>query len=286
MNCFFVSDLHGRFERYRKLFQTVRKELPEGVFFGGDILPSALETLLDSGNPPQDFIEGFLVNELIQLKKELKKKFPKIFLILGNDDSRIEEKKIFDAEKSGLLEYVHNKKVPFNSYQVYGYAYIPPSPFLLKDWERYDVSRYVDPGSVSPEEGFHSIVVPENEVKYSTIAKDLDLLVGEEDLSRSIFLFHSPPYKTKLDRAALDGKMIDHVPLDPHVGSIAIQRLIETRQPMLSLHGHIHEAPRLTQTWKDKIGKTHVFSAAHDGPELALVRFSPENLEMATRELL
>jgi Icc-related predicted phosphoesterase len=184
------------------------------------------------------------------------------------------------------LEYVHNKKVPFDSYRVFGYAYVPPSPFLLKDWEKYDVSRYVDPGSVSPEEGFRSMAVLEDEVRYSTIAKDLDRLAGDEDLSRAIFLFHSPPYKTKLDRAALDGKMIDHVPLDLHVGSIAIKRFIEKRQPMLSLHGHIHEAPRLTQTWKDRIGKTRVFSAAHDGPELALVRFNLENQEMATRELL
>jgi Icc-related predicted phosphoesterase len=259
MNCFFVSDLHGRLERYRKLFLAVRNEHPTAVFFGGDILPSALKTFLNPDSPPQDFFEGFFIKELFQLKKDLKRHFPKIFLILGNDDSRMEEKKILDAEKSGLLEYVHNKKVPFDSYRVFGYAYVPPSPFLLKDWEKYDVSRYVDPGSVSPEEGFRSMAVLEDEVRYSTIAKDL---------------------------AALDGKMIDHVPLDLHVGSIAIKRFIEKRQPMLSLHGHIHEAPRLTQTWKDRIGKTRVFSAAHDGPELALVRFNLENQEMATRELL
>lgn len=286
MTCLFVSDLHGHADRYRKLFAVVRKEQPEAVFFGGDLLPSALQALSESGQNSPDFIKDHLVKELHTMKQELKQKFPRIFLILGNDDSRLEETKIFDAEKSGLLEYVHNKKVSFNEYQIYGYAYIPPSPFLLKDWERYDVSRYVDPGSVSPEEGFRSVAVPEDEVKYSTISKDLDLLAVEEDLSRAIFLFHAPPYKTKVDRADLDGKMIDHVPLDPHLGSIAIQRFIEARQPLLTLHGHIHEAPRLTHAWKDRIGRTHVFSAAHDGPELALVRFNPENLDQATRELL
>jgi Icc-related predicted phosphoesterase len=284
--CLFVSDLHGNTDRYRKLYDAVRKENPEAVFLGGDILPSALH---DPSDPDQifgHFIQEYFVKKLSTLKQELGQNFPRIFLILGNDDGRIAETKISEAEKSGLLDYVHSKKVSFNEYQVYGYSYIPPSPFLLKDWERYDVSRYVDPGSISPEEGFRTVAVPENEVKYATISDDLDHLTEEEDLSRAIFLFHSPPYNTKLDRAALDGKKIDHVPLDPHVGSIAIQRFIEKRQPLLTLHGHIHEAPRLTHAWKDRIGKSHLFSAAHDGPELALVRFVLENLDQAERELI
>jgi Icc-related predicted phosphoesterase len=79
---------------------------------------------------------------------------------------------------------------------------------------------------------------------------------------------------------------VDHVPLDVHVGSIAIKRFIEERQPLLSLHGHIHEAPRLTGAWRERVGRTHCFTAAHDGPELALVRFDLDDLESATRELL
>ncbi len=102
----------------------------------------------------------------------------------------------------------------------------------------------------------------------------------------TVCLFHSPPYRTDLDRAALDGHTVDHAPLDLHVGSIAIQRFIEDRQPLLTLHGHIHESPRLTGNWRQKIGRTHAFTAAHDGPELALVRFDLDDLDNATRELL
>jgi Icc-related predicted phosphoesterase len=79
---------------------------------------------------------------------------------------------------------------------------------------------------------------------------------------------------------------VDHAPLDVHVGSIAIQRFIEDRQPLLTLHGHIHESPRLTGNWRQKIGRTHAFTAAHDGPELALVRFDLDDLDSATREFL
>jgi Icc-related predicted phosphoesterase len=111
-------------------------------------------------------------------------------------------------------------------------------------------------------------------------------LLGEQDLASAILLFHTPPYQTALDRAALDGRMIDSVPLDVNVGSIAVRRLIEHRQPLASLHGHIHESARLTGSWREKIGATWAFSAAHDGPELALIRFDPDALDNATRSLL
>jgi Icc-related predicted phosphoesterase len=175
--------------------------------------------------------------------------------------------------------------MPLEQWRVYGYAYVPPTPFLLKDWERYDVSRYVDPGCVSPEEGRRSVPVSASELRYSTIREDLERLTGDDALDRAVFLFHTPPYRTKLDRAALDGKMVDHVHVDVHVGSIAVKRFIETRQPLLTLHGHVHESARLTGSWRDRIGRTHMFGAAHDGPELALVRFDLDDLDAAERQL-
>ncbi|MGD8538281.1 MAG: metallophosphoesterase [Candidatus Aminicenantes bacterium] len=286
LTCFFVSDLHGSYARYQKLFEEIRKDLPQAVFIGGDILPGAHHIFTASEKEGNNFIEHFLQKKFAELKAEIKEAYPRIFIILGNDDSRSEEKYVVNTHKLGIWEYIHNKKSKFKDYSIYGYSFIPPSPFLLKDWEKYDVSRYVDPGSVSPEEGFRSVNVPRNEIKHSTISEDLKLLVGNEDLRRAIFLFHAPPYKTKLDRAALDDKKIDHVPLDVHVGSVAIQRFIEERQPLLTLHGHIHESARITKSWKDRIGNTRLFSAAYDGPELALVRFDLEDLNKATRQLL
>ena len=164
---------------------------------------------------------------------------------------------------------------------------MPPTPFTLKDWERYDVSRFVDPGCVSPEEGYRSVPVPEGETKWGTIAGDLEALVGRHDVSRAVFLFHSPPAPDRArPRRARRPIVVDHAPLDVHVGSIAIRRFIEARQPLLTLHGHVHESARLTGSWRERIGRTVCLSAAHDGPELALVRFDLEQPEAATRELL
>ncbi len=283
--CFFVTDLHGRINRYRTLFKAVENERPEAVFFGGDLLPHGFG-IKTSDTPHSDFVGDFLEPEFSRLKDLLGDSYPRVFLIMGNDDARVEERSFVDLDEQGLIEYVHNRRVAFGAWEVYGYACVPPTPFMLKDWERYDVSRGVDPGCVSPEEGFRTVEVPDRKSRFSTIREDLENLVGDRDLSRSIFLFHTPPYKSKLDRAALDGKSVDHVPLDVHVGSIAVQRFIESGQPHLTLHGHIHESTRLTGDWREQFGRTWAYSAAHDGRELALVRFDPESPEDGTIELL
>lgn len=283
--CFFVSDLHGHAGRYHALFDTISAERPAAVFFGGDLLPSGVGR---RGAPHcDDFVRDFFERHLTRLREHLGTAYPRMFLILGNDDPRSAAELIDAASANGLCEHIHQRRVSFRDYDVYGYACVPPTPFLLKDWERYDVSRYIDPGCVSPEEGHRTVPVRDNEIRYSTIAQDLDALVGQRDLSAAIMLFHTPPYETKLDRAALDGKLIDHVPLDVHVGSVAVRRLIEQRRPYVTLHGHIHESARLTGNWREVVGETHCFSAAHDDiDELALVRFDPANPATATRSHL
>jgi Icc-related predicted phosphoesterase len=285
-DCMFVSDLHGAVRKYNLLMAAIEAGRPSAVFIGGDILPSAVL----QGSPARPsrglFISGFLTTGLTRLQSSMGSAYPRVFLILGNDDPKAEEDAVLSGEEQGLWEYIHHRKATLHEYTVYGYSYVPPTPFMLKDWERYDVSRYVDPGCVSPRHGYRSTSVSDYEVEFSTIASDLDQLVREDDLSKTIMLFHAPPYDSRLDRAALDGKMIDHVPLDVHVGSIAISRFIQARQPLLTLHGHIHESARLSGSWRDKRGDTFMFSAAHDGPELALVRFRLENLASARRDLL
>jgi len=231
-------------------------------------------------------VEDFLVTGFEALRGRLGGSYPRVFVILGNDDYRAVEPDFEDVEGRGLWSYAHGRRLDFEGFDVYGYSFIPPSPFLLKDWERYDVSRFVDPGCVSPEDGRRSVSIEPREARLSTIQKDLDGLTAEANLSRAVLLFHTPPYQTKLDRAALDGRMVDHVPLDVHVGSIAVRRFIEARQPWLTLHGHVHESARLTGSWQDRIDRTLMLSAAHDGPELALVRFDLERPETASRCLI
>jgi Icc-related predicted phosphoesterase len=213
-------------------------------------------------------------------------RYPEVFVILGNDDPRSLETDLIEGNRRGVWTYCHDRHCVFAGYDVYGYSCVPPTPFMLKDWERYDVSRYVPPGSISPESGRRSVDVDERSVQFGTIREDLERLTGEGPLDRTIMLFHTPPHDTTLDRVANDGKSVDHVPLDLHVGSIAVRRFVESRQPLVTMHGHIHESARITGSWRDRIGRTHVLGAAHDGPELALVTFTLEDPGEAARELL
>ena len=65
------------------------------------------------------------------------------------------------------------------------------------------------------------------------------------DMERTIFNFHAPPYGTGLDEApALDATLrpIHGGAVMKPVGSKAVRDAIVRYQPMLSVHGHIHES--------------------------------------------
>ena len=277
---FFVSDLHGHKERFENLVSQIKKDEPAALFMGGDIMPH-----FSRFTDPGDFFEDHFIPLFRKVREDLGMKYPAMFIIMGNDDPRIEEKYLFLGEKEGLWQYIHNRKTFFGKYPVYGYACIPPSPFRLKDWEKYDVSRYVDPGCIPPTEGFRTVESPED-AEFSTIQNDLEALTGSDDLSHAIFLFHSPPYQTKLDRASLDGMFIDHVPLDVHIGSIAIRRFIEERKPMITLHGHVHESSGITGSWAEKMGDTWAFNAAVDQRPLSLIRLKLDDPAGAERMII
>jgi Icc-related predicted phosphoesterase len=65
------------------------------------------------------------------------------------------------------------------------------------------------------------------------------------DMSRAIFNLHCPPYRSGLDEApAIDAdlKLLHGGRALRPVGSKAVRDAIDRYQPMLSLHGHIHES--------------------------------------------
>ncbi len=90
--------------------------------------------------------------------------------------------------------------------------------------------------------------------------------VSEEEISRKaesgweavaaarwkVFVPHSPPRDTMLDR----------IWIAKHVGSTALRRFVEARQPDVLVCGHIHEA-----RGTDRLGKTQLINcgAAGDG---------------------
>ena len=77
-------------------------------------------------------------------------------------------------------------------------------------------------------------------------AKFEQLVSQVKDMTRCIFNVHVPPHNTALD---LCPKLDEHLqvvydmgtPVSMHGGSTAVRAAIERHQPLLGLHGHIHE---------------------------------------------
>ena len=75
---------------------------------------------------------------------------------------------------------------------------------------------------------------------------------------QAVYIIHMPPVELGLD-VCMDGRT---------VGSESVYEFINKKQPLFSLHGHIHESPDVSGIWKNKIGDT--------------VAIQPGQLEMLT----
>ena len=74
-----------------------------------------------------------------------------------------------------------------------------------------------------------------------------ELADGLEDPASAIFNLHVPPYASGLDTANeinpdLTMRYVSGHPCPIPVGSTAVRQIIEEVQPLLALHGHIHES--------------------------------------------
>ena len=81
---------------------------------------------------------------------------------------------------------------------------------------------------------------------------------------RAIFNIHVPPWESSLDTAFEVDEELRYVtkggrPHEVPTGSHAVRQIIEETQPLLSLHGHIHESKGVT-----KIGRTVAINPGSD----------------------
>ncbi len=88
-----------------------------------------------------------------------------------------------------------------------------------------------------------------------------------EDTSTAVFCIHVPPHDTIIDYANMpsDDLKYDmhrgHTRMSP-VGSTAVRKIIEKYQPLLGLHGHIHESPGIAY-----IGRTQCINPGSEYTE-------------------
>jgi len=88
---FFVSDLHGHIDRYEKLFTRIAEDRPAATFLGGDLFPPFSIPQDSDLIGIRDFVDDFLIAKFTRLREKLGSSYPRVYLILGNDDVRADE---------------------------------------------------------------------------------------------------------------------------------------------------------------------------------------------------
>ena len=260
----YTSDLHGQGDYYEQVLELAAAEPARAVLIGGDLCPHA--TGGEGVRRQRLFLEGLLV----EFARRLREAAPgaELLLMMGNDDWRANHD-VLDQHDGLLWRVLHERVVEVDGVRVAGASWVPITPFAIKDWERWE-----DGGEESPARLGGWVSVPGDVREYQfdpgrrepTIAGALADLAGRADPASTILVLHSPPRGTRCD--------VIHT--GAHVGSRAVRRFVEERQPPLVLSGHIHESPRVSGAWRDELGRTTVVNPGQFGtPRVCGVWFDP-----------
>jgi Icc-related predicted phosphoesterase len=244
MRIIFVTDLHGSEWKYNRLFEVAAESRAHIAINGGDMLPNNGEL-----SQQKDFITSFLDGYF--------KKFNDagIYHLCypGNDDLMIFDR-LFEevCYKYHFAVPLAQRKYDINGYEFIGLNWVVDYPFRLKDRCRMDTNDYVferqlGTGLLSTQYGFKELKDwPAYARTLPTLKDELTRLARPRNMRNAIYVIHMPPARLGLDKCYSGME----------VGSKAVYDFIKKNQPLLSLHGHIHESPQVTGKWSAKLGKT------------------------------
>ncbi len=275
---FYASDIHGSEMLWRKFINAAGFYGVEVLIMGGDVagkavvpivgrnasfyapavtgeqaftedqLPALERRIRDLGLYPHRMTEdeltrigndqGALDTLFLQIMREtlerwltlaeerLRGKGVRLYVMLGNDDEPVLREVI---ARSSLVVDPEDQVVELGEgFQMLSCGFANPTP-----WH-------------SPRE------MPEEELQ-----RHIEGLVSQlDDPARSVFNLHVPPIRTAIDTAPMMDENLSPIiqggsMLMGPAGSEAVRALIEKYQPLIALHGHIHESRGTA-----KIGKT------------------------------
>jgi Icc-related predicted phosphoesterase len=275
MKVLYTSDLHGETQLYQELLELSIASSAEIIALGGDLLPSFHPSKRYEDMIPNQriFIDQFLLPFLKSILVTISVR--KIFLIPGNWD--VGYTYLFREPIEGIIDLSQKIHRLQNGYELIGYPFVPPTPFRPKDpeapWPPQKNPSYI---RVSEQPDHLLPIDPHVYLRErGTILEDLDRLIKPIDYKKAIYIMHSPPFGTKLDLIQ-GGKS---------AGSRSIKTFVEGNQPLLTLHGHIHESPEISGTYMDRIGETISINPGQsawsggDSIKLHAVTFDMEKVE-------
>ena len=169
-------------------------------------------------------------------KNKLKDTNITLCLQLGNDDEPELENILREAEDKRVV-YAENKVVELpQGYNMVSNGYANITPWHCpRDYDEELIYRKLE-----------------------------DLVSRAGNTSQLILNTHCPPYNTNIDLAPKLDKDLKPIIISggvvmEHVGCISVRKIIEKYQPLIGLHGHIHESRGI-----DKIGRTLILNPGSD----------------------
>lgn len=272
MKFLYVTDLHGDKNKYEKALSLANEADIKLIVNGGDLFPK----LGHRHEKQPEFIKYYL-RDYFQRLQDNKITY---LTILGNDDLMILDQLFLDVcSEYENVHYIAGSKVTIDGYEFIGMDNILDHPFGCKDRvvteKDYVPQRQLSPvAGISNEYDYDRIF---NWLEYSTtelphMCDILEKLPKPEKPAKSIYVTHMPPARLKLGQLRYQ---------DLDIGSVDIYEFFKQTQPLLTLHGHIHESPDTeTGKWINQIGNTTCVQTGQtelNDPEMVYAMIDLEN---------
>ncbi len=278
MNILYTSDTHVHPGHLDRALKAARELRPQLLIVGGDIIPDWKGSIAASIEPHKLWVSNVLLPRLRDFRTDCKE--TRVLIDLGNDD--IAAARPLMEEADGIdFDLLHRQIIEVaEDLVVAGYMAVNPTPFLIKDSEKPDTRDHdglSTNGAVAAGYVTHSGVPTPHvlDPATGTIEEDLAGLsaIMEDSLwgnSPFIFVCHAPPKDTALDLTQRDF----------NVGSLAVRRFVErwsgSGRLILSLHGHIHEAPRKSGRAWQYVGNVPCFNVGQTSKMLRALLVNTE----------
>ena len=275
---FFATDIHGSDICWSKFLNAGKFYESDVLILGGDMTGKAVVPFIHQGgsNYKVTLLEQeFQItneDELTDMKKRVRSRGYYPYLTNPDEIGELEKNpdrvsQIFHEEVLKVVQQwmdLADKKLDGTDLKVYC---SPGNDDMAEVDEIVRSSRRVIlvEGLVTPLDSHHEMIASgwSNRTPWNTEREEdedqlkirYEAMISKlKDPKNAIFNIHVPPYKSGLDEAPELDKDLRPVlagqALKP-VGSTALREVIEKNQPLLSLHGHIHEGRGST-----RIGKT------------------------------
>ncbi len=275
---FFASDFHGSTLVFRKFLNAAKIYEANYLIFGGDITGKAIIPIVGNGKPPYEtnfFGQQKIINTDQELASFIKLQgdtgyYPSVmdkneYIEISQDEQKKMEL-FHELMINRIKEWINLANDRLKGTGIKLYIEAGNDDLLgIENYFQSDVSsnigeRIVDLGdykllglSMANMTPWHAPRDVEEEDLWKTIEKQLAQIDRQDKI---IMAYHPPPINTNLDLAPkiesdLKYTNVGGQQIMVHVGSSSVRRAIEERQPVVSLHGHIHESRGI-----DKIGKT------------------------------